>query len=384
MTRRNFKVFTILVFILTAAGIGALILLPKDIFSPETREIQQTRVVIPQAMGGGGDPGEGRDGQNGEENTALVSFGEGESVVSVLTGDFDGDPGEEQIIAYRNLQEIDTPVFITYVDSAPGQGRNRRVWTAPTAATRPGTLMLYSDDLIGDGGICVLIAGMNGSGEQTLTVFRKSGFPGGDETTGSPPVINSEPFNKIAEFIIEGSIMVQERNYRSGGSQSLSIATYGRDYESSNLLDQIEVTYTYNQVNGLYEQSRVVKIPGTQIEQRRVRELLSGASGEFEEFIDGLWYLASGSRSKPRYVYFNAANREMIFYNNDSEEVFIWQDSNPTRYGLHIIGRNNSLTKLRRTVNIELQSLESIRLRVFQDVYLRSSPGTIWMVLTSG
>ncbi|MDR1929509.1 MAG: pallilysin-related adhesin [Treponema sp.] len=369
MTKRNFMVITILVFTLTAAGIGALILLPNDIFSPETRETHQTKVVIPRAMGGGASPGEGRDGQNSEANVSMIDFKEGESVISVLNRDFDGDAGDEQIIAYRNQREVDTPVFITYVDFDVNDGQNKRIWTAPTAATRPGTLILYSEDLIGDGGVCVLAAGMNGSGEQTLTVFRKNGFP--------EPELNGEPFSKIAEFIIEGSITVQERNYRNQGEgKSLSIATYGRDYDSENLLDQIEVTYTYNRVNGLYEQAGAVKIPGSQIEQRRLQELLSGEPGQFEEFITGLWYLVSDSKSQ--YVYFNTENREMIFYSNDSEEVFSWQDANPTRYGLHIIGKNNSLTKLRRTVNIELQSLESIRLRVFQDIYLRSGPGTVW------
>jgi hypothetical protein len=204
---------------------------------------------------------------------------------------------------------------------------------------------------------------MNGAGEQTLTVFRKS------DTFG-------EPFSKIAEFLIEGSITVEEPDRSGFRTQSLSIATYGRDYESDNIMDQIEVTYTYNRVNGLYEQSRVVKIPGTQIEQRRLRELLSGSDDRFEDFIDGLWYQGEGTQKK--YVYFNTSGRELIFYNNNSEEVFSWQDSTPTRYGLHINSRNVSLTKLRRTISVELASLESIRLRVYQDVYLRSGPNTLW------
>jgi hypothetical protein len=375
MTKRVFKFVTILAFSLTAVVICALLFLPRDFFSPPKEEVRQTKVVIPQATGGRANPAELRNGQNGEEIGARIELNAGESIISVLTRDFDGDSRDEQVIAFRNLQEIDTPIFITYVDFVDGQ--DKRLWTAPSAATRPGTLMLYSEDLIGDGGICILAAGMNGSGEQTLTVFRKNGYP---EAAGARSPMESrsmiEPFSKIAEFIIEGSIAVQEQNYIQGGGRSLSIATYGRDYESSNLLDQIELTYIFNQANGLYEQARVVKIPGSQIEQRRVRELLTGAPEHFETFIDGLWYMDSAGEDQ--YVYFNIANREMIFYNNDSEEVFSWQDSNPTRYGLHIIGRNNSLTKLRRTVNVELESLESIRLRVFQDVYLRSGPGTIW------
>jgi len=364
MTRGHFKVFTIVVFLLTAGVIGALVFLPGDFFTSGEREVQQTRVVIPQTVGVGGEsPGapRGRD----EAQALLGSLEDGEAMVAVLTRDFDGDIIEEQVIAYRRLQEIDTPIYITYLEFNQDAGTYLRKWNASTAAARPGTLLLYSEDLIGDGGICILVSGMNGAGEQTLTVFRKINDP------------DAEPFSKIAEFLIEGSIAVEEANYgRNPSGRSLSIATYGRDYESANIMDQIEVTYTFNKVNGLYEQSRVVKIPGTQIEQRKLRELLNGNSGEFEGFIDGLWYQGEGAARK--YVYFNMAAKELIFYNNNSEEVFTWQDSTPTSYGLHINSRNISLTKLRRTVNVELTSLESIRLRVYQDVYLRSGPNTIW------
>jgi hypothetical protein len=374
MTRRNFKVFTILVFVLTALGIATLLFLPKDLFFPANGEISQTRVVIPQNTGLGGGSPELLDNQNlGEVSAAKVLFAENESVISIVTRDFDGDSREEQIIAYRNLQEIDTPVFITYVEPDEKTGTYERMWTAPTAATRPNSLILYIEDLVGDGGFCVLASGMNGAGEQTLTVFRKNGPAAG--------LVPEEVFSKIAEFIIEGSIAVQDmprsREYQQGvRGRSLAISTYGRDYESANMLDQIETAYTYNPVNGLYEQSRMTKIPGRQIEQRRVSELLN-SPGSFEAFIDGLWSHTTDD-GRDQYVYFNTANSEVVFYVNNTEEVFTWQESNPTRYGLHIIGRNISLSKLRCTINIELESLDSIRLRVFRDAYLRTGPGAVW------
>ncbi|MDR2552979.1 MAG: pallilysin-related adhesin [Treponema sp.] len=365
MTKGHFRVFTIAVFLLTAGIIGALVFLPERFLAPREKESQQTRVVIPQAMGGGdpgetGETGQGRDTK--EDQSLRIDLNEGESALAVLTRDFDGDSFEDQIIAYRRHQEIDSPVFITYADYDSFKGAYVRRWNAATVATKPGTLILYSEDLIGDGGICVLISGMNGAGEQTLTVFRKN------EDSGE------EPFSKIAEFLIEGSISVEGRSGNSG--ESLSIATYVRDYESSNMLDQVEITYTYNRINGLYEQARVVKIPGNQIEQRRLGELLSGDSRQFEDFINGLWHQGSGPEDK--YIYFNSAAREVIFYDGNLEEIFSWQDSSPTRYGLHIASRNIALTKLRRTISIELASLENIRIRVFQDVYLRTGPNTIW------
>jgi hypothetical protein len=371
MIKRKTMVFTIFIFLLTALGIGVLIFLPQEIFSQNSPELSQTKVVIPQNIGSGGNPNELLENQSIKEGSATkVLFSESESVISILSRDFNGDSREEQVIAYRNLQEIDTPIFVSYVD-VDKTGNYARVWTAPTAATRPSSLILYSEDLIGDGGICVLISGMNGAGEQTLTVFRMNLFES----------VFSEPFTKIAEFIIEGSITVEDVQkswdyQQTVRGKSLSISTFGRDYESSNILDQIETTYSYNTINGLYEQSNMVKVPGHQVEQLMVSELLS-VPGKFEEFVDGLW-IRTLNNGQNQSVYFNMSKSEMIFYFNNTEEVFTLQESSATRYGLHIIGKNTSLAKLRCTVNIELESLESIRLRVFQDAYLRTGPGIVW------
>ena len=376
MTKRSFRLFTIFVFILTVGGIGVLVFLPHDFFVDKNPIVSLTRMVIPQNVGSGGNPNELLESQSIEESSAArVSFDENETVISIITRDFDLDSVEEQIIAYRNFQEIDAPIYVTYADTAEN-GEYIRVWTSLTAVVRPGSLVLHSEDLIGDGGVCVLVSGMNGLGEQTLSVFRKNGL------AQERQEVASAPFTKIAEFIIEGSIAVQEvqrsQDYQQGGirGHSLTISTFGRDYESDNMLDQIETTYTYNTTNGFYEQSKVVRVPGRQIEQRRVTELLSVPS-KFEEFINGLWVHEMDDGQK-QYVYFNLARAELVFYINNTEEVFTWQESNPTRYGLHIIGKNISLTKIRCTMNIELESLESIRLRVFQDAYLRTGPSTVW------
>ena len=362
MTRGHFRIFTLIVFLLTATVIGALVFLPGDFFSSKNREIQKTKVVIPQVLG---TKDENIRLLYGDEAQALkITLEEDEIPIAVLTKNFYANLFEEQVIAYRILQDIDSPIYITYTQYNIEKDSYFRQWNASTAATKPGTLILYSEDLIGDGGICVLVSGMNSAGEQTLTAFRKVDSP-------------DEPFVKIAEFLIEGSIAVEEPEYgRRSQGRSLAISTYGRDYSSSNIMDQIEVRYTFNQVSGLYEQSRVTKIPGTQIEQMRVGELLNGDPARFESFINGLWLQGEGKARK--YVYFNTGTRELIFYDNNSQEIFVWQNSTATRFGIHINSWNVSLTKLRRTINVELVSLESIRLRVYQDAYLRSGPSVVW------
>jgi hypothetical protein len=373
MIRKTVKILTFLVFLLTAAGIGVLYYMPEKFFQPQGKKKQwQTRIVIPRKPDMDNPQGSDVERMVYEDTiNAKVALKEGEATIAVLTQDLDGDMVDEQIIAYRNLLEPDSPIFITYVDFDDALGGYRRIWSASSAVTRPGTVSVYTQDLIGDRSLCILIGGMNNSGEHTLTVFR--------DPPGEKPEPGKEFFTKIAELRIDGSIQVQEAErtqaYQMGiaRGQSFTLAAYGRDFRSSNILDQVETIYSYNVASGVYEPVKVTRIPGSQIEQRRVQELLSGGRGEFEQFITGLWYYVSpqGTLDNRQYIYFDPQNREIIFYGEEIQQVFTWQNSSPTRHGLYVSSQNISVTTLRRFLDIELESLDSIRVKVFEDVRLK-------------
>jgi hypothetical protein len=315
-----------------------------------------------------------------DSDSAHAALTDSESIVFILNYDFDGNEADEQIIAYRNLLEIDSPVYVTYIVYDEKSKSRKRVWNAPCAASRPGTISLYAQDLTGDHIPCFVLTGMNSRGEHTMTVFKKTAAARNSRDTDSPP------FTRIALLQIEGSISVQETErslaYQQGvaSGQPFTIVCYGHDRESSNMLDQLEIIYSYNQITGLYEQRKITRIPGAQIEQRKVRELLSGKPGVFEQFINGLWYYVSpqGTVDKSQYIYFDPAGKELIFFGDDTQQIFSWQHSTPTRYGLYLSTQNISVITLRRFLDIELESLESIRVRVFEDVRLKIAVNASW------
>jgi hypothetical protein len=381
MTRSFLKVITALVFVLVALGIGVLVVFPS-IWNPKKAvESRQARIIIPQTLipETGTEENIAERMAREEQLTVKAPLGDGEIMVLVLNEDIDGDHQDEQIVAYRNLLEIESPIYLTYIDYDDSLRGFRRFWSAPTAATRPGTISLYTQDLVGDRSVCVLLSGMNGLGEHTLTIFKKSQQGLQSQGEGEPE------FTKIAELRIDGSITVREAErsqaYQLGMSRGASfpIVAYGRDYDSSNIMDQVEITYAYNVVNGLYEQSGIIPVPGTQIEQRRVRELL-GNPGAFEDFITGLWYYISpqGTIDSKQYIYFDPPSREIIFYGDETQQVFTWQNSSATRYGLYVSSQNISVTTLRRSIDIELETLDSIRVKVFEDVRLKIGVNAPW------
>lgn len=385
MAKKTSGFITIFIFVLTALVIGVLFFTPESIFNPPGRPSKQTRTIIPQPRLPEDAYDEGYLAEKlayEDSMNAKVALDEGETIVSVLTQDFDGDLQDEQIIAYRNLGEPGSPIYLTYIRYDGLLGGFRRIWDTSTIITRPGTLSLYTRDLLGDRSVSVIVTGMNATGEHTLTVLRKNAQSPEQDAAGDK---NANPFTKIAEIRIDGSIIIQETErtqaYQRGISkgQSFTIAAYGRDNDSANMLDQIEITYGYNPAKAFYEQVKITRLPGTQIEQRRLQDLLDGNPEVFERFIDGLWYYAgSGTPDSRQYIYFDLPNRELIFYGDESQQVFTWLNSSATRYGIYVSSQNISVTTLRRSLNIELESLDSIRIKVSEDVRLKLGVNDSW------
>ena len=310
-----------------------------------------------------------------EENLSLkMSLEDNETVIAVLNRQSETHQMEEQFVVYRT-DNAASPAFITFLGYDQIQRGYTRMWNAPTAATRTETISLFSQDLIGDRNNCIIVTGMNANNEHTMTIFR-----------GNPNQPPDTEYKKIAELQIAGSIVVQEAGrtaaYQQGitRGQSHTLVSYGHDNASLNMLDQIETVYAFNALSEQYEQVNVSRIPGSQIEQRRLRELLSGAPGVFEGFISDLWYYVTpqGTIDTMQYLYFNPAGKEIIFYGDEAQQVFRWQTSNPTRFGIFIRSQNISISTLLRSIDIELESLDSIRLRVIEDVRLRITANTTW------
>jgi len=379
--KKLLRFFTLLFFLGTAGAVVFLFLRGDEFFQNGQKGAKkrgQTRVVAPQG-GALSSEGAGLEGLESEK----IPLEEGELPVLTLAEDLDGDLQEEQLLAYRDLTDPAGAVCLTCAVYDAALGGYRRVWSGATEVTRPGTLRVYTDDLVGDRSICILAAGMNDAGEHTLAVFRK--VPETEAAEAAAEGGGEMVIHRIAEIRIDGAIEVKKtarsQAYQQGltRGQSYSIAAYGRDQDSANPLDQVEFVYTYNPDKGFYEQTGMARVPGSQIEQRQFREFLS-STRNFERFIQGLWYYVSpeGTIDHRQYLYFDAQNREIIFFGEDAQQVFLWQNSSLTRYGIYAAGQNIAVTTLRRFLDIELESLDSIRVKVFEDVRLKIRLNDSW------
>lgn len=382
-------------FILAAAACVYLLVGPSPFAQKNENGAVTAKTIIPrsEADGAGGESSAEVSERLAFEDASLakISLGPDEIPVTVLNVDADGDAADEQFIAVKENAGGSEAISLIYVDFDEATGGYRRVWSGETGATRSRTFTLFAKDLVGDRSICIVASGMNDDGEQTLTAFR---ITKGSSGTGSGEGNASAQgggvhFDVIAAFKADGSISIQEsprsEAYQLGIARGASfpVAAYERDQGSSNMLDQIETTYRFDDITGRYERAGTARIPGAQIEQRRVRELLDGTGARFEEFLDGLWYAPTSSvpgddTGSPRYVLFDVTRREIIFYVGDVQEVFTWPNSSPTRYGLYVSAQNVSVATLKRVIDIELEGTDSIRLRTFEDVRLKIGISGRW------
>jgi hypothetical protein len=177
------KTFVALViFIFCAAGVALYTFWPFDAglqglswpFSAgKPQERHRTRVIVPGAT----DSIEPlfTESTVQEENYSLKApMNEGEYVVSVFNFDFNFNAIEEQVVAYKNTYDPESPVSIAFFAFDERSGSYQRQWNAATAAIMPGTVTMYSMDLLGDRCNCIIVSGMNSQREYTLTVFYKS------------------------------------------------------------------------------------------------------------------------------------------------------------------------------------------------------------------
>ncbi|WP_461245811.1 pallilysin-related adhesin [Treponema sp. R6D11] len=346
----------------------------KKIFYAQSDENIKTKIVTPREANIYASAGQSGQVSWEENISTKIPLAEGETVIAVLNKESEANMPEEQFVVYRT-SDTESPVFLTLLGYDENTRAYKRLWNASTSASQSETITIFSQDLIGDRNNCIVVTGMNDKNEHTMTVFRR--MPG-------RPI--SFPYKKIADLQIAGSVIIQETvrslAYQQGltRGQSFNIAAYGQDNASVNILDQIETIYSFNSVTEQYEQINVSRIPGSQVEQRRIRELLSGAPGVFEKFINDLWYYVSpqGTIDAKQYIYFDPIKKEIIFFGDEAQQVFLWQTANQTRYGLYIRSQNISISTLLRFVDIELESLDSIKLRVIEDVRLRITANTTW------
>jgi hypothetical protein len=296
-----------------------------------------------------------------------------EVILEVATINLDQDEGDEQILTVRKIDRAVTSLSIVVADYLPQRKTWIRSWEGEILVTKLTTLSIQVKDLIGDHNLNIVCTGIDDRDEQTITIFRRS--PGS-------AFLTYDTICSIAADAVTIAELERSEGYQLGqtNGESWPVLANSRDKSSQNILDQIQTRWIWDYRRGLYIQSGIEHIPGAVITREKSAKVLTGSAQDFEAFLQGIWYDTAKGPLDPgsRLIVFDRGGATITFFSSESQEVFHWNDSHPTRYGIYVGSQNESVQNLRRLMDIELSGGDSISVRIFEDLQMKVDAEDRW------
>jgi hypothetical protein len=171
-------------------------------------------------------------------------------------------------------------------------------------------------------------------------------------------------------------------SYKLGQSNADSwpISVFRADTSSRNYLDQIRELWKWSFADKAYILSSTDRIAGASIASKMAEKILDGNTDTFKAFLEGTWYKETNDplSADALFITFQSRDNSLLFSGTGLVEIYEWENSNPTRYGMYVASRNQSVQNLRRLMDIELASTDSITVRVFQDYRIKADISGTW------
>ncbi|MDE5580628.1 MAG: pallilysin-related adhesin [Treponemataceae bacterium] len=306
----------------------------------------------------------------GIEDSAIVSFmplRANETLLGSSGIDLNGDNFDDEILVVRKNENPSLYLIVGLYN--PETTLYDRVAELRTEITQLRSLSYNGMDVTGDHRIALVYQGFTDDEQAVLQMFfcRRSG------------VVN------IGSFKSDGTIFIQQYNrsetynLSQSSGRSFPVWVYASDTRPGvGNLSQVQTEYNWDESAGRYVQTRQVFVTGKNIAAAELAKIQDGTVETFANYLNGLWYMTDSAEKEIRYIFFDYAAREVIFLEDDSQEIFSWQNSNLYRNGIYLSTVNVSVENLRRRFDIGLTGLNEIRVRVLDDVGMRIQVDALW------
>ncbi len=336
---------------------------------------QTARTIVPSQEPGISDLTTGQEeaaSYDESKTQPLIIMNDDESFLQAINVDVNKDGISDQICAIKKISE-QTICLVPGIQN-PSTGEYTRLPEIRTGITQARTLLFYTIDIIGDHTEALVYSGMTADNMQSLAVY----LPSTDKD-------GKTAFTAACDLRSDGPITIQEVQrsdaYNLGltSGDSYPIISYNSDPDAPQTLNQIERVYRWDRNLKRYEQVSESRIEGKKIESRLVRQLQGGNVDSFEEFLSGLWYMTGTSgKDDTKFLFFNPAEKEIVFHSGATEEAFVRESGSPRRYGAYLATRNRSISSIRRFIDIELTGIDEIKIKIQEDVKLKIGVASNW------
>jgi hypothetical protein len=227
-------------------------------------------------------------------------------------------------------------------------------------------------DMTGEHRNALVYSGLAGNGDYVMQIFLVSGRA------------SSVTLSIIGNFRTNGTVFVQQVDrydvYESGrmSGASYPVWVYGQDGANPDSLDTVQTMYDWSNAAGRY----------VMVSQRRVREqrrsstelarILAGGMDAIGAYLDGIWNQSTGDDDTRSSLYFNYADKEISFFYEGIQEIYRWERSVVRRNGLYITAVNASVANLQRQIDLNLNGLGELTLRIHDDVRMNIIENSQW------
>lgn len=309
------------------------------------------------------------------KGTPKVTLNPDDFLIDLIDTNLDLDSHDEQILIVKDNSTNDSLVRVLVADFDNIMNSYSVSWEGITGSDNIRSLAISLKDITGDHNLEIICSGTDLDGRETLNIYRRT-------PSQSGIVLH---FSEILNLIIDGNIEIKQiqrsQAYQSGITDgiSYSIVATTTDKESENILDLNEETYIWRNQEAKYKLISIEKIPGAEIENSKLRELYRSDRNYFRSYLNGPWMLSSSDNSlsyQNPIVYFNTEKEQVIFYDNDFLEIYLWENSNKTLSNTLQLTCNNELVPfLDVSIFVKVLDLNTISLR-FRDNSIRNNRNT--------
>lgn len=359
------------VFIVIAAVLAVVLINRKFLYKPKI-ESTAARVVTPQVSSTGKKTNTDTTLMtDGTAMTSLIPLHNDETLISIVSMDFNGDGLEDQVNAVRTAASPYISLVVGLYDAK--KNVYERMAVIATKITQVKTFAYTGMDLTGEHRISLVYQGYAENGDSVLHAFFLANKAG--------------KFNlqQIANFEADGTIFIQQLDrydaYERSQSTGISfpIWVYSTDTSADpNGNDQLQTRYDWNPEEQQYVKAVQVRVAGSKMAAKELARIQDGTVKTFAGFLDGLWYKTDNDNSGMRYVFFDYDANEIIFLLDDVEEVYNWVNGTLRRNGIYISATNQEIQNLQRRVDISLISTDTITIKIQDDVRMLIGENTFW------
>ncbi len=319
-----------------------------------------------------GDSGNGREisPQRREDDVEVdkpvprVSVPPEAQLIQLLEVNLDLDRNDEQILALKDTSNGSEGIRLLIADYDTIRDKYIVTWSGRTKTNSRRSFNISVIDVTGDHNLEILCNGITEEGLQTIDIFRR---------TTSPDQLGLY-FESILSIAVKGTIeLVEEKRtqaYQKGQRSGIAhpVLTTTRDESSERLGDIIKTTYVWRSGSGSYHRVKTEKIPGQEIEDKHLRELLRGGKENFEAFLHGPWLLTDQSEAPlSRYIiHFDEANEMLTLYSGSIQESYVW--TNSYRFladSISISGDNTIVPFMRIYLSVFVEDLSTVRITMY-------------------